>query len=167
MLHKPQGVISATEDKYHKTVLDLVPIAKKDVFPVGRLDIDTEGLLLLTNDGQLAHQLLSPKKHVSKVYYVELQRALHLDDIKLIEQGITLDDGYRCLPAKIDGVTSNSCHITLYEGKYHQVKRMFIAVGNKVTYLKRLSMGNLMLDETLPLGQYKQLNDNEIGAIFH
>lgn len=170
MLHKPAGVVSATEDKLHKTVIDLLTDAKrKDLFPVGRLDIDTEGLLLITNDGELAHQLLSPKKHVDKLYYALVEGILPEDAGKQFEDGIVLTDGLKTLPAhlEIDGEKDGKPQIrlTIHEGKFHQVKRMFEALGCQVVYLKRLSMGSLKLDETLPAGSFRRLTKEELQAL--
>lgn len=167
MLHKPDGVISATEDTRDRTVLDLLKPKDRapDLFPVGRLDKDTEGLLLLTNDGKLAHNLLSPKKHVPKTYYAEIDGMVDENDAEAFRQGVTLDDGYKTLPADLhiihaaDG--ASTIELTIREGKFHQVKRMFLAVGKKVTYLKRISMGPLKLDPTLPKGQYRELTTTE------
>lgn len=167
LLHKPAGVISATEDDKHKTVLDLLPPMYQHLFPVGRLDKDTEGLLLLTNDGQLAHQLLSPKKHVNKTYYVELQQPLKKEAEKLVNDGLVIDGGYQCLSATIERITNTTCYITIQEGKFHQVKRMFNALDNTVTYLKRVSMGPLTLPDDLKKGMYRLLNDDEMAKLFH
>ncbi len=171
MMHKPAGVISATEDAREKTVIDLLlpEHAAFAPFPVGRLDKDTEGLLLLTNDGQLAHRLLSPKKHVPKTYFAEIDGRVTEADIVQFGEGVTLDDGYKTLPAKLsvidcreeDGWWRSRIELTITEGKFHQVKRMFEAVGKKVTYLKRLSMGTLMLDPSLPQGAVRELTDEE------
>ncbi len=170
MLHKPAGVVTATKDNLDKTVIDLLPKElTKDIFPVGRLDKDTEGLLLLTNDGELAHNLLSPKKHVAKTYYVECEGKL--DDIK-IEQlcaGVDIGDEDMTLPAKVDVITIDSdsyvIELTITEGRFHQVKRMIQAIGGKVTYLKRLSMGTLMLDEALEKGAFRELTSEEIAEL--
>jgi 16S rRNA pseudouridine516 synthase len=170
MLHKPQGVISATEDSLHETVVDLLEIddAVYDPFPVGRLDKDTEGLLLLTNDGQLAHQLLSPKKHVPKTYFAKINAPVTEEDAEAFRQGVTLDDGYVTKSAELkilkSGVESE-IELTIVEGKFHQVKRMFEARGKKVTYLKRLSMGALLLDESLGLGEYRELTEEELALL--
>ena len=167
MMNKPKGVVSATEDNLHKTVLDLVdPIyAKKGVFPVGRLDIDTHGLLLLTNDGELAHQLLSPKKHVTKVYQARVEGVMTADDAIAFEKGIVLADGTKCLPAKLEILLvekeESIVHIHLNEGKFHQVKRMVQACGKKVVDLQRLTMGSLHLDKTLALGESRALTQQE------
>ncbi len=169
MMNKPQGVISATED-YHcaKTVIDLLDDFSKNFqpFPVGRLDKDTEGLLLLTNDGKLAHNMLSPRKHVDKTYFSYIEGHLTDNDIKAFNEGVTfLDDGYKTMPAKLEIIKSNDiseCKVTIKEGKFHQVKRMFEAVDKRVIYLKRLSMGAIKLDEELNLGEYRELNDEEM-----
>ncbi len=169
MMNKPQGVISATED-YHcaKTVIDLLDDFSKNFqpFPVGRLDKDTEGLLLLTNDGKLAHNMLSPRKHVDKTYFAYIEGRLTDNDIKAFNEGVTfLDDGYKTMPAKLEIIKSNDiseCKVTIKEGKFHQVKRMFEAVDKRVIYLKRLSMGAINLDDELNLGEYRELNDDEM-----
>jgi 16S rRNA pseudouridine516 synthase len=171
MMNKPDGVVSATEDNYDETVIDLLNDEDKfyKPFPVGRLDKDSEGLLLITNDGQLAHDLLSPKKHVDKTYYVEAEEEVTQDDITAFEEGVVLkEDNYKTLPAKLSIIKSgypSICLVTIREGKFHQVKRMFNAVNNEVTYLKRLSMGQLKLDETLKAGQYRHLTEEEINII--
>ncbi len=170
MMNKPQGVISATEDKVDQTVIDLLdPLAQHfEPFPVGRLDKDTEGLLLITNDGNLAHNLLSPKKHVPKVYYAKIDGRVTEADIAAFEQGVELDDGYVTKPGHLVILKSDEqseIELTIQEGKFHQVKRMFEAVGKKVTYLKRLSMGSLKLDENLPLGDYRELTENELEML--
>lgn len=171
MLNKPAGVISATEDPRQKTVLDLVRSngVRKDLAPVGRLDIDTEGLLLLTNDGTLTHQLLSPKKHVPKTYYTRLDAAVTDEVIRALEAGVEIDDAdgsFTALPAKIERAASeNEVYITIYEGKYHQVKRMFAKFGLTVIYLKRISMGSLSLDETLAPGESRLLTKEELERL--
>ncbi|MEI7027451.1 pseudouridine synthase [Paenibacillus sp. y28] len=175
MLNKPQGVISATEDTRERTVIDLLPEEYRhfEPFPVGRLDKDTEGLLLLTNDGQLAHQLLSPRKHVPKTYYAEVAGRVDSRDEEAFAKGVTLDDGYETMPAKLvilkQGDPEQSqlsrIELTIQEGKFHQVKRMFEAVGKKVVYLKRITMGPLLLDEHLPLGGYRELTEAELAAL--
>jgi 16S rRNA pseudouridine516 synthase len=167
MMHKPPGVISATDDRYDKTVIDLLSSEFQHYkpFPVGRLDKDTEGLLLLTNDGQLAHQLLSPKKDVVKTYFAIISGIVSDEDVKAFAAGISLEDGYKTKPARLKILSAGSkseIEISITEGKYHQVKRMFEAVGKKVVYLKRLSMGELELDESLPLGAYRELNEEEL-----
>ena len=170
MLNKPDGYISATFDKRDPIVLDLID--KEDLvfepFPVGRLDKDTEGLLVLTNDGQLAHRVLSPKKHVPKTYYAKIEGVVTEDDIKAFAKGVTLDDGYETMPAELVILKSDEIseiELTIHEGKFHQVKRMFESVDKKVIYLKRLSMGKLQLDKNLALGEYRELTDEEIKTI--
>ena len=171
MMNKPRGVVSATEDNYDKTVIDLLKDEEKfyKPFPVGRLDKDTEGLLLITNDGKLAHELLSPKKHVDKTYYVEAAEEVTEDDVKAFEKGVILkEDNYKTLPAKLQIIESgypSICLVTIREGKFHQVKRMFNALDNEVTYLKRISMGTLKLDESLKTGQYRHLTEEEIKEL--
>ena len=169
MLHKPAGVVTATEDNLHRTVMDLLKTARKDLFPVGRLDIDTEGLLLITNDGELAHQLLSPKKHVDKVYFARVAGARPEDAAQRMAEGMTLRDGTPVLPAElaIDGTDGDETlvRLTIREGKFHQVKRMFEALGCRVTYFKRLSMGPLALDPELPCGAARPLTEQEIQAV--
>lgn len=170
MMHKPPGVISATEDKYDQTVIDLLdPVDQHfEPFPVGRLDKDTEGLLLITNDGQLAHNLLSPKKHVPKWYYAKVDGVVTEADVEVFKQGVTLDDGYHTKPGELKILVSDEqseIELMIQEGKFHQVKRMFEAVGKKVTYLKRLSMGSLVLDPDLPMGKYRHLTEEELGAL--
>ena len=171
MMNKPKGVISATEDSISRTVIDL--LEEKDCifepFPVGRLDKDTEGLMLLTNDGNLGHQLTSPKKDVEKQYYVEVNGVLKVEHIPYLKEGIILEDGYKCKSAKLDILTSDVSKSTAYiyvtEGKFHQVKRMMRALGCEVTYLKRLSIGELVLDETLELGKYRYLTEQELKKL--
>ena len=160
MMHKPAGLLSATEDKRQKTVLDILPqhLRRIGLFPVGRLDKDTEGLLLLTNDGALAHELLSPRHHVDKLYYAELEAPITEEDCKAFAEGMTLTDGTKCLPAGLRPVPGKSAaFVTLREGKFHQVKRMLAQRGKPVTYLKRLEMGALKLDEALQPGQWRAL----------
>ncbi|MDN5316784.1 MAG: rRNA pseudouridine516 synthase [Thermoanaerobacterium sp.] len=170
MMNKPKGVISATYDPSEKTVLDLLPddIKTRKVFPAGRLDKDTEGLLLLTNDGILAHKLLSPKKHVYKKYYAEISGFVDQDDVLLFSSGIVLDNGYKTMPADLEIISSGSISkvcVSIKEGKYHQIKRMFEALGSKVTYLKRLSMGYLNLDKNLKEGEWRELTDDELKLL--
>ncbi|BFT70577.1 pseudouridine synthase [Paenibacillus sp. P36] len=175
MMNKPQGVVSATEDNRDRTVVDLLDAAYApfEVFPVGRLDKDTEGFLLLTNDGKLAHNLLSPRKHVPKTYFAKVEWEVTEEDIEAFSYGVTLDDGYETLPGilkilsvgnEASGVLSE-IELTIMEGKFHQVKRMFQAVGKKVAYLKRISMGPLALDPNLALGQVRELTDEELTAL--
>ena len=166
MLNKPAGVISATEDISQKTVLDFFKDEPyKNLYPVGRLDKDTEGLLLITNDGPLGHHLLSPKKHVPKTYYAKLAQGLSREDIDALEKGVDIGEKNLTLPAKIEVIEETAVHITITEGKFHQVKRMFEAVSNKVLYLKRISMGSLILDDSLNLGEYRKLTDDEIALL--
>lgn len=168
MMNKPQNVISATEDAIDKTVVDL--LEEKDriykVFPVGRLDKDTEGLMLLTNDGELVHKLISPKKDVEKKYYVEVSGELKEEHLELVKDGLVIDEGYKCKSARLEILESSKvksiAHIYITEGKFHQVKRMMRALGTTVTYLKRLSIGTLELDKNLKLGAYRYLTDKEI-----
>lgn len=172
MLNKPAGVISATEDKRDKTVLDLIKEKKrKDLFPVGRLDKDTEGLLLITNDGALAHRLLSPKKHVDKCYYAEISGGVTEDDVRVFKERInigTQEEPEWTMPAELkilEKGTVSRIRLTIREGKFHQVKRMFLAVGKEVVYLKRERMGALVLDEELAPGEYRKLTDSELKSI--
>lgn len=172
MLNKPAGVISATEDKREKTVLDLIKEKKrKDLFPVGRLDKDTEGLLLITNDGALAHRLLSPKKHVDKCYYAKIRGGVTEDDVRVFKERInigTQEEPEWTMPAELkilEKGTVSRIRLTIREGKFHQVKRMFLAVGKEVVYLKRERMGALVLDEELAPGEYRKLTDSELKSI--
>ena len=167
MLHKPAGVVSATEDKREKTVLDLLKSEDRrdGIFPVGRLDKDTEGFLLLTDDGDLAHRLLSPRKHVDKTYYAKIAGSVTEAHIERFREGLDIGDEKKTLPAMLEILASKTetseIRITIHEGRFHQVKRMFEAVGCKVTYLKRLSMGAVALDGTLAPGDYRPLNEKE------
>ena len=168
MLNKPQGVISATEDPNQSTVLDLIESKRKDLFPVGRLDKDTEGLLLITNDGQLAHRLLAPGKHVDKVYYARIDGRVTEDDVKAFKEGLDIGDDKKTLPGFLKILSSgdmSEIELTIHEGRFHQVKRMFKAVGKEVVFLKRLSMGNLSLDPSLKPGEYKELKKDEIDRL--
>jgi 16S rRNA pseudouridine516 synthase len=175
MMNKPQGVVSATEDNRDRTVVDLLDdsYVPFEVFPVGRLDKDTEGLLLLTNDGKLAHNLLSPRKHVPKTYFAKVEWEVGEEDREAFAQGVTLDDGYETLPGVLNILSVGSksveqpseIELTIMEGKFHQVKRMFQAVGKTVVYLKRISMGPLQLDESLDLGQSRELTEDELLAL--
>ncbi|AUS87995.1 pseudouridine synthase [Lysinibacillus capsici] len=170
IMNKPPGVISATEDLRDETVIDLLePLHQHfQPFPVGRLDKDTEGLLLLTNDGQLAHNLLSPKKHVPKVYYAQIEGVVTEEDAEKFANGVELDDGYVTKPGKLvilKSAQQSEIELTIQEGKFHQVKRMFEAVGKRVTYLKRISMGSLKLDENLALGEYRELTAEELNGL--
>ena len=166
MLHKPAGVLTATEDRKQPTVLDLLPpeLRRIGLAPVGRLDKDTEGLLLLTNDGELAHRLLSPKYHVDKRYLARVDGELSAADAEAFARGMTLGDGLECLPAGLEVLPDRVCVVTLREGKFHQVKRMLAARGAPVLYLKRLSMGPLTLDDSLAAGAYRLLRAEEISA---
>lgn len=181
MMNKPDRVISATEDKEHKTVIDLLGNNYRtySLFPVGRLDIDTEGLLILTNDGILTHNLLAPNKHVDKKYYVELRDPVTEEAAKKLESGIELEGDFVTKNAKVEVIENSEepinkktgernpskAYITISEGKYHQVKRMFKAVNNKVEYLKRIQMGNLVLDENLKIGEYRELTEKELKIL--
>ncbi|MDD6160842.1 MAG: 16S rRNA pseudouridine(516) synthase [Oscillospiraceae bacterium] len=169
MLHKPAGLVSATEDAREETVLSLLPerYRRLGLFPAGRLDKDTEGLLLMTNDGALAHRLLAPKSHVDKVYYARVDGVLDEADCAAVEQGVTLGDGYVCLPGHLERLEEGrAALITIHEGKYHQIKRMMASRGKPVTYLKRLKFGPLVLDENLPKGGWRALTEQEISELF-
>lgn len=170
MLNKPDGYISATFDKHDPIVLDLIDSSYLvfEPFPVGRLDKDTEGLLVLTNDGQLSHRVLSPKKHVPKTYYAKIQGRVTEEDILAFEKGVILDDGYETMPSQLKILKSDDIseiELIIHEGKFHQVKRMFESVDKKVVYLKRISMGKLKLDESLELGEYRELTEEEVKLI--
>lgn len=169
MMNKPPGVISATEDKRDETVIDLLfeDVTYFKPFPVGRLDKDTEGLLLLTNDGSFNHALMSPKKHVEKTYYAEVTGVLTQEDIEAVAAGVTLEDGYQAKPGKLvilsTTETDSTLELTITEGKFHQVKRMMLALGKEVTFLKRRSIGRLELDPALALGDYRELTPAELS----
>lgn len=169
MMNKPQGVLSATEDRRQKTVLDLVEEKAADrLFPVGRLDKDTEGLLLLTDDGELAHALLSPKKHVDKVYEAEIQGQVGQEHVRRFAEGLDIGEKRPTLPAELEILSSGETsrvRVTIREGKFHQIKRMFLAVGCQVTALRRLSMGSLCLDEGLEPGAYRALSPEELERL--
>lgn len=172
MLNKPAGVISATEDKSQQTVIDLIKTRKrKDLFPVGRLDKDTEGLLLITNDGALAHNLLSPGKHVDKTYYSIVKGRIDKDIVDTFAKGLIVDKELTAMPSKLEIISYNSdkdcseVNITIQEGKFHQIKRMFAAVGSEVLFLKRLSFGSLGLDNTLKPGEYRSLTETEVNLL--
>ena len=166
MLNKPEGYVSATYDYSKPIVLDLIDDYKKrNLFPVGRLDIDTHGLLLITNDGNLAHRMLSPKSHVDKKYYLKYDGKYNESFIQKFKDGITLDDGYKCMPAEFIDLGDNEAYIIIREGKFHQVKRMVEAVGCNVTFLKRISFGNLVLDESLKEGKWRHLTNEEIESL--
>ncbi len=179
MMNKPAGVISATSDIRQKTAVDLLPenYLSFNLFPAGRLDIDTEGLLLLTNDGQMTHELLSPKKHIDKRYYALIEGVVTQEDVRSFKEGVVLDDGYRTMPSELKVIRAGTgsqdsspngsnlrseIELILHEGKYHQVKRMFEAVGKRVIYLKRIQMGGLKLDEALKVGECRELTPEEI-----
>lgn len=172
MMNKPPGVLSATEDHAGETVIDLLELEDQvyEPFPVGRLDKDTEGLLLITNNGQLAHRLLSPKKHVPKTYFAVIDGEVTEADVEAFAEGVVLDDGYKTKPGELkiakSGIRSD-IELTITEGKFHQVKRMFQAVGKRVVYLQRISMGPLALDETLELGEYRDLTDEEVELLMN
>lgn len=168
MLHKPAGLLSATEDSRQRTVMELLPedLRRRGLFPVGRLDKDTTGLLLLTDDGPLSHALLSPRRHVDKVYWARVEGTLDAGDADALREGMTLGDGLRCLPAELEILEDGSqCRVTLREGKYHQVKRMLAARGKPVLALKRLSMGPLALDRALKPGEWRFLRPQEVLAL--
>ncbi len=167
MLNKPEGVVSATEDNYDKTVLDcLSKEDAKNMFPVGRLDKDTTGLLLLTNDGELSHNLLSPRKHVDKTYYVTCENVVTDEQLEALKNGVDIGDDKMTLPALARaGKNDNELYLTIREGRFHQVKRMLQAVGNRVTALKRLSMGSLTLDHSLKPGEYRKLTAEELNDL--
>lgn len=168
MMNKPAGLLSATEDRNQKTVLDLLPeqYRKQGLFPVGRLDKDTLGLLLLTNDGELAHRMLAPKSHVDKVYLAHVDGKVDGQDVQAFARGLTLDDGLECMPAGLEPLEDGSrCLVTLREGKFHQVKRMLAFCGKPVVRLERLSMGPLKLDQNLEPGQWRLLTQAEIHAL--
>ena len=170
MLHKPAGVVSATKDLYERTVVELITCPHaKDLFPVGRLDKDTEGLLVLTNDGALAHELLSPRKHVEKTYFVRIQGHMTEEDRRVMADGMDIGDQRKTEPAKLFGEKAigneTELKITITEGRYHQIKRMFGKLGKPVVYLKRLSMGGLVLDEALRKGEYRKLTSEEVAIL--
>lgn len=164
IMNKPSGYITATEDKKEKTVMEILPewVIKKDLSPVGRLDKDTEGLLLFTNDGKLSHELLSPKKHVEKIYEVHLEKEISKESIEKLEKGVIILDGYLTKPAKIEKISDLVINLTISEGKFHQVKEMLKAVDNKVIYLKRIKFGNLELND-LKIGEVIEINKENIN----
>ena len=169
ILNKPAGMLTATRDRRQSTVLDLLPehVRRQGVFPVGRLDKDTEGLLMMTNDGPLAHRLLAPKSHVDKVYLARVEGKVDMEDAAAFARGMVLEDGLACMPAGLEPLEDGSeCLVTLREGKFHQVKRMLAARGKPVVYLKRLSMGPLRLDEGLVPGAWRPLTEGELALIF-
>ena len=171
IMNKPAGVVSATTDNYDETVIDLIDDQYQAFkpFPIGRLDKDTVGLLLITNDGELNHKLIAPKNHVDKVYYAEINKSVDEKDIDEFKKGIVIDGGYKCMPSILEILKSDEngseVMITIQEGKFHQVKRMFESVDKKVVFLRRVSFGPLKLDENLPEGQYRELSEEEIGLL--
>lgn len=168
LLHKPGGVLTATEDRRQETVMELLPqeLRRVGLAPVGRLDKDTEGLLLLTNDGELTHRLLSPKYHVDKRYFARVDGHLTAAHAEAFAKGMTLGDGLKCLPARLEILPDNGCIVTVREGKFHQVKRMLASCGAPVVYLKRLSMGPLVLGDELGRGEHRMLRDEEVAALY-
>jgi 16S rRNA pseudouridine516 synthase len=171
MLNKPAGIVSAVTDDRDKTVIDHIKdvYPRKDYFPVGRLDKDTEGLLIITNNGQLAHQVLSPKKHIPKKYYVEIDGKIGVEEIEGLEKGVLLEDGYLTKKANAELIESkddfSSIYLTITEGKFHQVKRMIKSVGFEVSYLKRVAMGSLELDPDLKKGDFRELTESEVALL--
>jgi len=171
IMNKPSGVVSATVDNHDETVIDLLDEKYHSFkpFPIGRLDKDTVGLLLITNDGELNHKLIAPKNHVDKVYYAEINKFIDDKDIASFKKGVTIDDGYKCMPAVLEVLNANEngseVMVTIQEGKFHQVKRMFESVDKKVVFLRRVSFGPLKLDENLPEGQYRELSEEEINSL--
>ncbi|MBR2668030.1 MAG: pseudouridine synthase [Oscillospiraceae bacterium] len=167
MLYKPTGILSATEDRRQATVLDLLPphLQRIGLYPVGRLDKDSEGLLLLTNDGPLGHRLLAPGKHVAKTYLAEVEGTLDVSDAEAFRQGMVLEDGTRLLPASLEILSQTRCRVTVEEGKYRQIRRMLAQRGKPVTALKRLTMGPITLDETLSPGAWRPLTEEELARL--
>ncbi len=167
MLNKPAGVLTATRDKKAETVLNLIPqhLKRPGLFPAGRLDKDTEGLLIITDDGQFAHQMLSPKHHVPKTYLATLRSPIENTVVQTFSEGIVIDDGYQCMPATLEILEPCLAQLTICEGKFHQVKRMFEAVGNEVVFLKRMRFGNIFLDENLKKGECRLISQVEIDNI--
>ncbi|MBR5240256.1 MAG: rRNA pseudouridine synthase [Clostridia bacterium] len=168
MMNKPDGYICATEDMREQTVLDLLSddeVPKNKIFPAGRLDKDTEGFVFLTTDGKLAHRVTGPKNHVNKKYFVKVDKTIQSEWVAEFQKGITIDDGYTCKPAFLEMLSETTCHLTIFEGKFHQVKRMFEALGTTVTYLKRVQIGSLLLDDSLKLGEYRELTPAEITLL--
>ncbi len=168
MLNKPQGYICATEDLREKTVLDLLPndtFPKHKLFPAGRLDKDTEGFVFLTTNGKLAHRITGPKNHVNKKYYVEVDKPLQAEWAAAFQNGITIDDGYQCKSAFFEKLSETACHLTIFEGKFHQVKRMFEALGCTVTFLKRVQIGSVLLDSSLQNGEFRELSESELALL--
>ena len=168
MLNKPAGVLTAARDSKQKTVLDLLPreLVREGAMPAGRLDKDTTGLLIITSDGDLAHRIISPRQHIKKVYLAETELPVTGEDVEAFRAGLVLADGLRCLPAELEPLAGRQCLVTVYEGKYHQVKRMLASRGKRVTALKRLSIGSLTLPEDMPEGGFVELSQKEIDKIF-
>jgi 16S rRNA pseudouridine516 synthase len=168
MLDKPAGVLTATADRSQNTVIDLLPpeIRRQGLFPVGRLDKDTTGLLILTNDGDFAHRVISPKSEIRKLYLAETDGTPTADDVRAFAEGLTLGDGTRCLPAKLEPLGECRCLVTVFEGKYHQVKRMLASRGKPVKSLRRLTIGTLQIDEDLGAGGFRKLTEDEKNALF-
>ncbi|MFT5874790.1 MAG: 16S rRNA pseudouridine516 synthase [Clostridium sp.] len=171
IMNKPAGVVSATVDKHDETVIDLIDqqyLAFKP-FPIGRLDKDTVGLILITNDGELNHKLIAPKNHVDKVYYAEINKVITTEDVDTFKKGVVIDDGYKCMPAVLEVLNANEngseVMVTIQEGKFHQVKRMFESVDKKVVFLRRISFGPLKLDKNLCEGQCRELSETEIDLL--
>ncbi|MBU3099281.1 MULTISPECIES: 16S rRNA pseudouridine(516) synthase [Clostridium] len=171
VMNKPSGVVSATVDRNDETVIDLIDEQYRAFkpFPIGRLDKDTVGLLLITNDGELNHKLIAPKNHVDKVYYAEINKFIDASDINTFKKGVVIDDGYKCMPAELEVLTANEngseVMVTIQEGKFHQVKRMFESVNKNVMFLRRVSFGPLKLDEDLVEGQCRELSEDEINLL--
>ena len=171
IMNKPAGVVSATVDKHDETVIDLIDDAYRafDPFPIGRLDRDTVGLILITNDGELNHKLIAPKNHVDKVYYAEINKFVDQSDVSVFKKGVVIDDGYKCMPAQLEILNADEngaeVMVTIQEGKFHQVKRMFESVEKKVVFLRRVSFGPLKLDENLAEGQCRELSEEEINLL--
>ena len=171
IMNKPAGVVSATVDNHDETVIDLIGSEYNSFkpFPIGRLDKDTVGLLLITNDGELNHKLIAPKNHVDKVYYAEINKCIDSSDIATFKKGVVIDDGYKCMPAVLEILKADEdgseVMVTIQEGKFHQVKRMFESVDKKVVFLRRMSFGPLKLDENLCEGQYRELSEEEINSL--
>ena len=168
MMDKPSGVLTATRDGKQKTVLDLVTpeMRRMGIFPVGRLDKDTSGLLLLTNDGNFAHRVISPKSEVEKLYYAKVDGLPDLSDCEAFQQGLILADGTRCLPARLELLGGNECYVVVMEGKYHQVKRMLASRGKPVLALRRLAVGGLSLDSALSPGGFRELTETDLCRVF-
>ncbi|MBA5850859.1 rRNA pseudouridine synthase [Clostridium sp. cel8] len=173
LMNKPSGVVSATYDSYDETVIDLLEPEHRafNPFPVGRLDKDTVGLIIITNDGEINHRLISPKWHIDKVYYAEIDKKVDEKDIEAFKKGIILDDGYKCMPANLEIINSDKdgsmVNVTVQEGKFHQVKRMFESLGKNVVYLKRIKVGPIELDDDLDEGSYRELSEFELKSVKH